>query len=214
MERRRLNRRTGETDCLLKHTPVHLSWPWTQTFLWKESSSLNTCISYLTPSIYTSSLKHLSFTSSKLSPPQKNKQSHSRPDSLLVLSKWWKWQQFLKECSSLMVIGVFYCHEIANSSPAGQNQMSSLLSHQALFIASLCPLCGDGLQQNLIFHEHKHSIQVMSGKVNGQRYLPLSLSCRNGWTNLVRFLLLWRVIKYWNSNQSLWITVRTLSHSF
>lgn len=185
MERGRLNKRTGKTDWLLKPTPVHLAIiiSLNPNLLQKESSSLNTCISHLKSPICTSSHENLSFTPLKLSPPQKNKQSHSHPDSLLVLSKWWKWQQFFKECSSLMVIGVFYCHEIANSPPAGQNQMSSLLSHQALFIASLCPPCGDGLQQNLIFHAHKHSIQIMSGKASGQRYLPLSLSCRNSWMN-------------------------------
>lgn len=52
-----------------------------------------------------------------------------------------------------MVIGVFYSHEIANSSPAGQDQTSSLLSNQALFIALLYPPCRDGEQPNLIFHE-------------------------------------------------------------
>lgn len=47
-----------------------------------------------------------------------------------------------------MVMGVFCWHEIANSSPRGQDQPSSVLSRQVLFIALLGPPCGDGVQQS------------------------------------------------------------------
>lgn len=68
-----------------------------------------------------------------------------------------------------MVIGVFYRHEIANSSPVGQDQTSSLLSHRALFIASICPPRGDGMQQDLIIHVSPalNSHRVRPGKDAG-----------------------------------------------
>lgn len=68
-----------------------------------------------------------------------------------------------------MVIGVFYRHEIANSSPVGQDQTSSLLSDRALFIASICPPRGDGMQQDLIIHVSPalNSHRVRPGKDAG-----------------------------------------------
>lgn len=63
-----------------------------------------------------------------------------------------------------MVIGVFRRHGIANSSPAGRDQTSSLLSRRTLFMASTCPPCWDGTQRAPISHA--------SQALNSQRVWP------------------------------------------